>query len=140
MSMKPNNRNRFNWTNGAAFACPGDSNWALGNACTTGAGFDSNGNAIGDHPLPIGRFGRGEVGSVVGPGLVNLSSGISTSFNFTERVRMKAEGTFTNVLNHTNLSDPNLDLSSSSFGVINGSASADFGGARTGQVAVRLEF
>jgi hypothetical protein len=146
VSMTPTGRNRFNWTNGAAFACPGDPNWTLGNACTTGAGFDANGNPIGDHPLPIGRFGGSEVGSVVGPGLVNLSSGISKSFNFTERIRLKAEGTFTNVLNHTNLADPNLDLSSSSFGVINGAigangnGSADFAGARTGQVALRLEF
>lgn len=140
ISRVPTNRNRFNWTNGAAFACPGDPSWTLGNSCTTGAGFDSSGNPIGDHPLPIGRFGSSQVGSVEGPNLVNLSSGLSKSFAVTERIHFKVEGTFTNVLNHTNLGDPNLDLSSSSFGVINGTVGSDFGGARTGQVSARLEF
>jgi hypothetical protein len=65
---------------------------------------------------------------------------VNKTFAVTERVHVKAEATFTNVLNHTNLGDPNLDLSSSSFGVINGTVGSDFGGARTGQVAVRLEF
>jgi hypothetical protein len=61
-------------------------------------------------------------------------------------VHVKFEGTFTNVLNHTNLGDPNMNLSSSSFGLISGTVgayngtSADFGGARTGQVSARLEF
>ncbi|MFC5865188.1 carboxypeptidase regulatory-like domain-containing protein [Acidicapsa dinghuensis] len=140
VSRVPNGRTRFNWTNGAAFACPGDPSWTLGTSCTTGAGYDSNGNPLSDHPLPIGRFGGSQVGSVVGPNLVNLSSGLSKSFAVTERVHLKVEGTFTNVLNHTNLNDPNLDLSSSSFGVINNAISADFGGARTGQVSARLEF
>ena len=44
------------------------------------------------------------------------------------------------MLNHTNLSDPNMDLSSSSFGLVSGSIGSDFGGARIGQIAVRLEF
>ena len=80
------------------------------------------------------------MGSVEGPRLVNLSSGVNKTFAIAEHVRLKAEGTFTNVFNHTNLGDPNLDLSSSSFGQINGTVGSDFGGARTGQVAVRLEF
>jgi len=86
------------------------------------------------------------VGSVEGPGLVNLSSGVSKTFGITERFKLKAEGTFTNVLNHTNLGDPEMDLSSSSFGLITGTigsyngTSSDFGGARTGQVSLRLEF
>jgi hypothetical protein len=67
-------------------------------------------------------------------------------FSITERVKLRAEGTFTNVLNHTNLGDPNMDLSSSSFGLISGTIGsyngtpADFGGARTGQVSMRIEF
>lgn len=53
---------------------------------------------------------------------------------------MVAEGTFTNVLNHTNLADPNMNASSPSFGQITKSIGSDFGGARTGQVSVRLQF
>jgi hypothetical protein len=80
------------------------------------------------------------VGSEEGPGLVNLSAGLSKGFSLTERFKVKMEGTFTNVLNHTNLSDPNMDLSSTSFGLITNSIGSDFGGARTGQISARLEF
>jgi hypothetical protein len=94
---------------------------------------------------PIGRFGNAGVGSIVGPGTVNLSSGISKAFAITERANLRIEGTFTNVLNHTNLGDPNLDISSSSFGRINGVIGsgllgANDGGARSGQVSARLDF
>jgi hypothetical protein len=81
------------------------------------------------------------VGSIVGPGLVNLSTGLSKSFAITEGLRLKAEGTFTNVLNHTNLGLPNLDLSNASaFGTITTATTNENGGNRTGQVSMRLEF
>ena len=140
ISHRPRGQNRLDWTNSTAFACPGDPTWTPGNACTTGAGYDASGSPIGNHPLPIGRFGNNQVGSVEGPGLVNLSAGLSKSFALAEGIHMKLEGTFTNVLNHTNLGDPNMDLSSTSFGLISSSIGSDFGGARTGQVAARLEF
>jgi hypothetical protein len=144
VSVNPGGKNRFNWTNAAAFGCPGDSTWTVGNACTTGAGYTPQEGGTftpnGPHPLPIGRFGNSQVGSVEGPGLVNLSAGLSKSFTITERLKLKTEGTFTNVLNHTNLGDPNMNLSTSSFGLITNSIGSDFGGARTGQVSARLEF
>jgi len=143
-SLNPANKSRFLWTNSAAFACPGDPTWTVGNACTTGAGFTPTATgsfvANGPAPLPIGRFGNSQVGTVVGPGLVNLSGGLSKTFPITERFKVKAEGTFTNVLNHTNLGDPNMNLSSGSFGLVSGTIGSDFGGARTGQIAVRAEF
>jgi hypothetical protein len=133
VSVHPRNRSRLNWVNASAYACPGDSTWTPGNACTTGSGS-------GNSPLPIGRFGNSEVGSAVGPGLVNLSSGLSKSFTLTRGFKFRLEGTFTNVLNHTNLGDPVMDLSSSSFGQITGAISSDLGGARTGQVSARIDF
>ena len=140
-SVKPSGQNRFTWTNGGAFACPGDTTWTLGNPCGTGAGFYPGTNTpLSAHPLPIGRFGNAPVGAVEGPGLFNLSGGLSKTFAITERLKVKMEGTFTNVLNHTNLGDPNLNLSSGSFGLISNSIGSDFGGARTGQIAVRAEF
>ena len=48
---------------------------------------------------------------MVGPGTINLSSGLSKIFTITERVHLRAEGTFTNVLNHTNLGDPDTNIS-----------------------------
>jgi hypothetical protein len=141
MSVNPAGKNRLNWTNAAAFACPGDASWTPGNACTTGVGFYPGTTIpLGPAPLPIGRFGNSQVGSVEGPGLVNLSAGLNKTFSITERIKLKAEGTFTNVLNHTNLGDPIMDLSSSNFGQVTSSIGSDFGGARTGQISVRAEF
>ncbi len=135
VSTKPSAQGRLNWVNASAFACPGNPTWTVGNPCTTGDGQPGN-----PYATPIGRFGNSEVGTVQGPGLFNLSSGLSKEFEIKNGVKVKAEGTFTNVLNHTNLGDPNMNLSSASFGIISNSVGADFGGARTGQISVRLEF
>jgi len=75
-----------------------------------------------------------------GPGLFNLSAGVNKTFSITERVRLKAEATFTNVLNHINLGDPYTDLSSPNVGIVSSTIGSDFGGARTGQISVRAEF
>jgi len=133
VSVKPANRTRYNWVNPAAFTCPGYPGWTPGTPCTTGSG-------AGPVPNPIGRFGNAQVGSVAGPSTVNLSTGLSKTFAITERFKLRAEGTFTNVLNHTNLGDPVTDISSPSFGLIAGTIGSDFGGARTGQVSLRLDF
>jgi hypothetical protein len=140
VSVKPAGRSRNQWINPAAFTCPGDSTWMAGQPCTTGAGYDAKGLAIGNHPAPIGRFGNAQVGSVVGPGTINLSSGLSKTFAITEGVHLRAEGTFTNILNHTNLGNPETDISNASFGLITGTIGSDFGGARSGQVSMRLDF
>jgi hypothetical protein len=140
VSVNPVGKGRLNWVNGAAFTCPGYPGWTVGTPCTTGSGS-------GPAPLPIGRFGNAQVGSVEGPGLVNLSTGVSKVFSITERLKLKTEGTATNVLNHINLGDPNMNLSQSSFGLItgvigsgSGHPPSDFGGARTIQVSARVEF
>jgi hypothetical protein len=133
VSTSPRNKGRLNWVNSTAFACPGDNTWTVGNACLTGSGS-------GPHPLPIGRFGNSPNGATEGPGLFNLSAGLNKTFSITERIKLKAEGTFTNVLNHINLGDPYTDLSSGDFGIVSSSIGSDFGGARTGQISVRAEF
>lgn len=140
VSTNPQGKNRLHWTNPGAFTCPGYMAWTPGNPCTTGAGFAADGTPIGPVPLPIGRFGNSRVGAIAGPGLVNLSAGLSKTFSITERVKVRAEGTFTNVLNHTNLGDPNMNLDSASFGLISNTIGSDFGGARTGQIALRAVF
>lgn len=133
----PANQNRTHWINKTSFVCPGDPNWIPGNPCHTGDGQVRNGIA---DPLPIGRFGNEQMGSVVGPGTFNLSTGLSKSFPITEGISLRAEGTFTNVVNHTNLADPNIDISSPQFGVITSARNGDFSGSRTGQVSLRLQF
>ena len=133
VSWKPSGQNRKKWVNPAAFTCPGYAGWTPGTPCTTGSGS-------GPFPNPIGRFGNAGVGSIVGPGTVNLSTGLSKVFAISDRVKLRAEGTFTNVLNHTNLGDPNMDISSPSFGLVTGTIALDSGGARSGQVSMRLDF
>jgi hypothetical protein len=132
----PAHQNAQQWINAAAFACPGVPDWVQGGedvACDIGIGG-------GDHPTPIGRFGTARPGSVVGPGTVNLSTGLIKEFAITERVHLTFNASFTNVLNHTNLSDPELNLNNGNFGAIDSSRDADLGGNRSGQVSLRLEF
>ena len=124
-------QSRRQWFNTGAFACPGGGGFAALQAGTCAPGVGS---------APIGRFGTESVGSVEGPGTVNLSSGVNKTVAVTERVHLRAEGTFTNVLNHTNLADPLLDLTSGAFGTITQARGSDFGGSRTGQVSMKLEF
>jgi hypothetical protein len=85
-------------------------------------------------------FGNSGIGVVLGPGTVNLSVGLGKSFAVNERMKLKIEGSFTNILNHVNLSDPQLQIDAPGFGQITSARGSDFGGYRTGQISVRLEF
>ena len=133
--------NRAQWFNPDAFTCPG----GVGVGGTTGFASLQNsqcqvGTGIGPGLTPIGRYGTSSLGDVTGPRTVTLSTGASKNFIITESVRLRAEGTFTNVLNHTNLADPNLDTTSAGFGQITTARGSDFGGNRTGQVSIKLDF
>ena len=138
---------RSNWFNKGAFTCPGGAglNGTTGYAslqnsnCVVG-GFDYTNPANPVAVAPIGRFGTESIGDLTGPGTVSLSTGLSKAFRIAEGVNLRAQATFTNVLNHTNLADPKLDVTSPAFGVITQARGSDFGGNRTGQVAMRLEF
>jgi hypothetical protein len=126
------NPNRNDWFNLNSFTCPATPGWQPGSACLIGSGPG--------YAPPIGRFGTAGISSVLGPGTINLNAGLAKYFNITERVRIKIEGSFTNVLNHTNLADPVLGIDNSSVGQITAAQGADFGGYRTGQLGARFEF
>jgi hypothetical protein len=119
------------WFNAGAYTCPGTPGWQVGTPCLIGNPGSAN---------PIGRFGDAGMGTVIGPGTVNLNSGLSKTFLVTERVKVKIEGSFTNVLNHLNLASPVMAIDSTSVGVITSARPSDFGGNRTGQVGARIEF
>ena len=126
---------RNHWFNNNAFACPGRTGYS--------SLFPVNGATpcdVGTGTLPIGRYGTESVGDLHGPGTVSVSSGLSKVFVITEGVRLRPEGTFTNVLNHTNLADPQLDITQANFGQITQARGSDFDGNRTGQLSLRLEF
>ena len=77
---------------------------------------------------------------MTGPGTINLSTGLDKTFAITERISLKIEGSFTNIFNHVNLDNPQLQIDAPSFGQISSARGSDFGGSRTGQVSVRIEF
>ncbi len=131
--MNPNltNPSAGQWFNTNAFTCPATPGWHAGQPCLIG----TPGNGA-----PIGRFSNAGMGSVIGPGTVNLNAGLAKYFAVTERVKIKLEGSFTNVLNHLNLADPVLAIDNPSVGQITSARPADFGGNRTGQVGARIEF
>jgi hypothetical protein len=104
------NPSASDWYNLNAYACPGTPRWTPGTACLIGSSPN--------YAAPLGRFGTAGIGTAIGPGLFNLNSGLSKYFSVKERVRIKIEGSFTNVLNHLNLASPNLAIDSNSAGVI----------------------
>jgi len=94
-------------------------------------------------PTPAGaaRIGNAGVGSLEGPGTIAVNAGLSKVMQVHEGVRLRFEATFTNVLNHTNFAPPATNVSNpSTFGILQSAQTAEYGGNRTGQVALRLEF
>ena len=124
---------RAGWVDRNAFVCPGRTVGADQFNCAIGV-------VAGRDPAPIGRFGNSGVGIVTGPGTFGLNAALSKNFVLAERVSLRAEGSFTNVPNWTNLGDPVLDIANANFGRITGPRGVDFGGGRTGQVSLRLQF
>lgn len=125
--------NRDMWADRNAFVCPGRATGSLQFDCRVGS-------VPGRDPAPIGRFGNSGVGILVGPGTFGLNMGMGKRFVIHERVNLRLEGSFTNLPNWTNLGDPNLNIADTNFGRITGSRGVDFGGGRTGQVSLRLQF
>lgn len=127
------NPTRDAWVDRSAFVCPGRAPGSLQYSCSVGV-------TPGRDPNPIARFGNSGVGIVTGPGTFGLNMGLSKRFVLRERLSLRMEGSFTNLPNWTNLGDPNLNIADNNFGRITGSRGVDFGGGRTGQVSLRLEF
>jgi hypothetical protein len=94
-------------------------------------------------PTPVGaaRIGNAGVGILEGPGTIAVSAGLSKAMAITERLHLRFESTFTNVLNHTNYAPPATNVSNpATFGVLDAAQTAENAGNRTGQLALRLDF
>ena len=133
-SFIPSSANAGEWISGSGFACPGGS-------CSIGEG--------GSTPPPIGRFGTSGVGILNGPGTIDWDTGISKVFTLTERVKMRFEISFVNVMNHLNLGNPDLNITHVNnpssglcgFGCISSAQGLfQFAGARQGQASLRIDF
>ena len=91
-------------------------------------------------PAGAGRFGNAGAGILRGPGTVAFAAGLAKTFSLTERLRLRLEGTFTNLPNHPNFLPPIATTNSPSFGLRTSVQSAENAGNRTGQVGVRVDF
>ena len=100
-------------------------------------------------PANAGRFGNAGVGILEGPGTEAVSLGLGKVFSVSERMKVRFESTFTNVLNHTNFAPPSsLQVipnanglnANQAFGELSAAQTAENAGNRTGQVALRLDF
>ncbi|HMV81757.1 MAG TPA: TonB-dependent receptor [Blastocatellia bacterium] len=126
------NKTQDQWFDVNAFVCPGLTTRVAAN-CRIGI------NPTRD-AAPIGRFGNAGVGIITGPGTINLSLGLNKAFYLTERIKLEAGASFTNVENRVNLADPQMNVISTAFGRITSARSSELGGSRTGQVTMRLSF
>ena len=83
-----------------------------------------------------GSFGNAGKGSLSGPNFLNWDVGLFKNVPLgSERLRLRFELEFFNLLNRVNLSNPNQTVSSAAFGSIRGA-----GDPRIGQVALKLLF
>jgi len=97
--------------------------------------------AFAPTPAGAGRTGNAGVGTCEGPGTVTIAGGLSKTFQLVEKLRMRFDATFTNILNHPNFAAPPTDVSSpSTFGVTQTVQSSENGGNRVGQLSLRLDF
>ena len=68
------------------------------------------------------------------PGVAVLDASLTKGFRFTERVQMKLHMDVFNVLNHTNLSSLDTDITSGTFGQLTSAT------ARTMQIGAKVNF
>ena len=97
-------------------------------------------NAFALPPTSAGRFGSCGVGILQGPHMIDVDMGLSKRFNIGEKLHVRFEATFTNILNHTNFAPPAMNITSPSFGVLQSALPQGAGGNRTGQLALRADF
>jgi hypothetical protein len=99
--------------------------------------FDASAFAV----PPAGRFGNSGRGIIVGPGRQAAHLGLFKSFPMGERVNLRFQATFTNVLNHPNFDNPVLNISApGSVARIRSIQGRDLAGPRTGLIGARLDF
>ncbi len=90
-----------------------------------------------------GRFGNAGKSILIGPGQQTMNLAAFKDFRFTERLKLRFQGSFTNAFNHPNFGTPNANISvPSSVGTITSIDANDYSisGARAGLVGIRLDF
>ena len=91
----------------------------------------------------LNRFGTSPFYLLHGPGLFNADLALARNFKLTERFALQFRCQSINFTNSPHFSNPNGDLNSSSFGLVNGLANTGRDGgvdARQFEFNVRLSF
>lgn len=83
----------------------------------------------------LGTFGSSGRNIIYGPGIENFDGGLFKNIPIHEDKRLELRWEVFNVLNHTNLLNPNNSFSSSAFGRITSSSSS-----RVMQIAAKIVF
>ena len=113
----------------------------VGNPAIRAGGTYFNINAFAPTPAGAARIGNAGVGILEAPGTIAVNGGLAKRMVIHEVLRLRFEATFTNALNHTNFVPPATNVSSpSTFGILQSAQTAEYGGNRTGQLALRLDF
>jgi hypothetical protein len=112
----------------------------IGNGNVANSATGSMFNVSAFKTIPSGPVGNCGVGILEGPGTTTVAAGLAKTFRVTERLRLRFEGTFTNLFNHPNFAPPPTNVTSSAFGVVQSVQTAENSGNRTGQLGLRLEF
>jgi hypothetical protein len=99
-----------------------------------------NVNAFSVPASDIGRFGNCGVGTLEGPGTAVFSSSVGKTFAISERVGVRYEAQFANLFNILNKAAPNMNVASSSFGLISQSQLVEQAGPRSIQMMLRFQF
>src|SRR5579872_999927 len=90
---------------------------------------------------PNGRFGNCGHGILLGPSRQAANLVLFNNTATTEKMTLRFQATFTNVLNHPNFNDPNINISApASFGTITSVQTRDYAGPRSGVLAAFLSF
>jgi hypothetical protein len=90
----------------------------------------------------VADYGNTARNTFRGPRFFNIDASLSKSFKFTERIALKFRAEAYNTLNNVNFGNPGVSIASpASFGKISTTIGPNSsGGARTMQMAMRLEF
>jgi hypothetical protein len=108
----------------------------LRSVCTLSAIADSSGNIVLQNARPGTRGSLGQ-NAIETPGSWSLDATISKAFRISESRRLQFRLDATNILNHPEPADPNLDINA---GVPFGNIDTKSTATRQFQLGMRLEF
>jgi len=91
---------------------------------------------------PVRQFGSTGIGTVYGPRLFSFDMTLQKGFDIGERLKLRVRAQAYNIFNHPILGNPDLEVTSATFGQIRASQTSTGGGyiPRSVQLGARIEF